>query len=75
MNNNRKTAPPAKGETMNIQIRINGNVPTVDDERIQRAIESILAAAYKEFPELTADKSNMNSPFTVTINRGARRIP
>ena len=64
--NNRKTAPP---ERMNIQIRINGNVPMVDDERLQKAIESILAAAYKEFPELTADKSNMNSPFTVTINR------
>ena len=53
---------------MNIQIRINVTVPTVSDERIQVAIDKIIKAVEKEFPELVGDKSNMNSPITVVIN-------
>jgi hypothetical protein len=53
-------------------IRISGEVPPVSDDRLQTALENITEAVYKEFPELVRDKSNMNSPIVVVIDRGER---
>jgi hypothetical protein len=60
---------------MKISIRISGEVPAVSDERLQLALENITEAVYKEFPELQRDKSNMNSPIVVTIDRTERQSP